>query len=842
MQRIITSAIISIGCALAAQASPEIPEEELDSIADALLEEVVVVAKLPTATENAMLRQQQQSYAVQTAISAQMIKRAQDRDASEAIRRVPGVSIIDDSYVMVRGLSQRYNNVWINAGGVPSSEADSRAFSFDIIPANQIDNLTIVKSPSAEYPSDFTGGFILVRTKQTVASASGSINATIGWNDNATLHTMLLGRGQHRGLGSLVSYSGWEDEIDPIASGLDNDWRLKRFSALPDMKASASYANSWRRDDGATIGLISALNFGNGYKRYVDMENSLLGPYDVSNDKVVYLRRAHDNQYTRDVRLGAMLNLSYAKGAVASYEWNNIFNLLIKDRYTERRGINAQPDSIHNNEYFHSSRATYNTQLNSHYLWTNDQLDWGAAYSMANRNMPDRRMIERNDRTDGTMGIYRISREYTRLDEHIGSLKLDYSHRWQPGVAELMLKTGGYGEYRTRRYRARELQYGWQPENRLEAGWQFDPDVAQNVLVDANYGPDGLYAYEEVNWLNSYHAHQSQGAAYASLDLEWGAWRLRGGLRYENVRQTLGLNTRQYEESRQNTTYTYSDFFPSLSVIYLLPRNQQLRAAYGRSTNRPEFRELAPSTFYDFELGSSVMGNYDLKAAYIQNFDLRWEWYPTTGEMVSVALFYKHFTNPIEWTYTVAGGTDLVYSYINARGANNYGVEVDLRKTLNFIGLPAFSLSFNGSWIHSRVTFYEGTNNIDRPMQGQSPYIINAGLFYNPRQGGWSGSLMYNVIGKRIKGVGNKYGTGTDGSARTIPNSYEMPRNVIDLSVTKKWGRWEGRLSVRDLLAQPYTFRQYEEVTIGDKTVSISHINRRYKPGRTVYLTIGYSF
>ena len=117
-------------------------------------------------TEAAMIQQTRASSVIVSNVSAQEIQRTQDSNAGEVIRRVPGVSLIDDKFVMVRGLSQRYNNVWINGGAVPSSEADTRAFSFDMIPSSQIDNLTIVKTPTAEYPADYTGGFILINTQE----------------------------------------------------------------------------------------------------------------------------------------------------------------------------------------------------------------------------------------------------------------------------------------------------------------------------------------------------------------------------------------------------------------------------------------------------------------------------------------------------------------------------------------------------------------------------------------------------------------------------------------------------------------------------------------------------
>lgn len=255
-----------------------------------------------------------------------------------------------------------------------------------------------------------------------------------------------------------------------------------------------------------------------------------------------------------------------------------------------------------------------------------------------------------------------------------------------------------------------------------------------------------------------------------------------------------------------------------------------------------EFRELAPSVFYDFDLGSNVMGNYDLKAAYIDNYDFRYEFYPTKGEQLSLAFFYKRFKNPIEWTYTVAGGTDLIYSFINAMGADNYGVELDIRKNLDFIGLKDFSLSFNGAFIKSKVRFAKGTNNIDRPMQGQSPYLINTGLFYNNQQYGWNAAILYNRIGKRIIGVGNRYGTASDGSSKNIPNSYEMPRDNIDISLGKTFGSWDVKFSVRDQLAQKYMFKQFEKVNVNGMETTIDEVTRSYKPGINFSLTAGYTF
>ena len=811
---------------------------------DVTLSEVTVTARVRHDSETAQVREQQTSLVVQTGVSAQTITRTQDKDASEVVRRIPGVSIIDGKFIMVRGLSQRYNNVWLNGGTVPSSEADSRAFSFDILPASQLDNVVVVKSPAPEYPADFSGGFILVNTRQMPSQGKLEIGAGIGLNTQTMFHDFTTFRRVHTlksGInGSLTPYPGYEGErFDPVASGMQNDWRLKTITPWPDLKLNAGYSRLWRLDGGETIGLMVSANHSQNFRIYRNMENSLYGPYDETNDKPVFLRKAIDDRYSREFRSGGLVNLTFQPAnSDHFFEWKNVLNHVYTKRYTNRVGFNAQPDNINDSEYYQASRLAYNTQLTGKHTLGANLLDWCAGYAYSNRDMPDRRMIMRTDRTEQTMSIYRISREFSYLDENMASLGANYRRTFEFGKFTPMLKAGVYGEFASRKYRTRCFQYGWQPDNSLPSGFEFNPDVPGQVLSDGNYGPDKLYLYEEVNHLNDYNARRCLGAGYVGVNLPFENFNLYAGVRYEFFRQTLGLNTRQFEESWHDTDYDYSDFFPSANLTYRINDRNQIRAAYGRSVNRPEFRELSPSVFYDFELGSNVMGNYDLKAAYIDNFDIRYEWYPSKGEQISLALFYKRFTDPIEWTYTVAGGTDLVYSFMNAKGANNYGLELDIRKSLDFIGLKDFSITFNGALIKSKVTFPEGGNNIDRPMQGQSPYLINTGIFYDNRERGWNAAVLYNRIGKRIVGVGNRYGTGADGQARDIPNSYEMPRNSLDLSLGKRLGHWELKASVRDLLGEKYQTKQFEEAA----GRTIQELTHSYKPGTNINLSVSYNF
>ncbi|MGI6243128.1 MAG: TonB-dependent receptor domain-containing protein [Prevotella sp.] len=813
-------------------------------------------------TETAAVLEVKKSLVTVTNVSAQEISKTQDSNAGEVIRRLPGVSLIEDKFVMVRGLSQRYNNVWINGGAVPSSEADSRAFSFDIVPSSQVDNLMIVKTPSPEYPSDYSGGFIIVNTKEIPSENSFSIMLGGNWNTQSAFQDFYIGKGSgtdflgfdsgmRRMKGGIdAKLKGIADNgIDLLNNGFNNDWKVKKHSPVGDLKFAINWNHGWNLN-GNRLGMIAVANYSNEYRTYEDMENNLFGIYDVANDKKNYLRHSTDDQYNHNNRLGAMLNLTLlTKSGNHKYQFKNIFNQIGNNRYTWRKGISAQSDEEHSAEYYYRSRTVYNTQFTGKHTFTNDEVDWSAGYAYANRLIPDRKRYLVNDALEtGVIGLTNgndISREWTRLDEHIVSLGANDTHTfdfngWQP-----TLKVGGYGEYRTREYKTREFIYNWNvSDNNMPEDFR-TMDMPTLLSSEEYFGADKLHLLEEPHMRNNYIGHNTMGAGYLAVSLPLGKLGIYAGVRFEHNRMELISNTKDTEESHVSTFYTDNDLFPSFNAIYKFDEKNQLRFSYGQSINRPEFREVSSSVFYDFDLASNVQGNANLKSCKIDNVDLRYEFYPSRGEMVSIAAFYKHFDSPIEWTYTVNGGTDLTYSYMNALSANNYGIELDVKKSLDFIGLPHFSWSFNGSFIKSSVNFPAGAKEEDRPMQGQSPYLINTGLFYQNEEQQLNLALLYNRIGKRIIGVGRSEGTtsGNDVNNR-VPDSYEMPRDVMDFTASKKFGaHWELKLNVRDLLAQKIFYKQFADVVYPDGSrKEITEVTRQYKPGRNINLAVTYKF
>ena len=805
------------------------------------LGEVTITAVERKNTEVAMVQLAKNSSVIVSNISAQEIQRTQDSNAGEVIRRVPGVSLIDDKFVMVRGLSQRYNNVWINGGAVPSSEADARAFSFDIIPSSQIDNLTIIKTPSSEYPADYTGGFILVNTKEIPEENSFNLSVGGNWNSSSAF------RGFYSPKHSATDFLGFDNGMRSM-NKMKNDWNVKHSNPIGDLKLSMGYNHKWNIQ-GNKVGLIATANYSNEKQTHENMENNLFGVYDVANDRSNYLRKSTDDQYSNNVRLGAMLNLTLLSAAGNNkYQFKNIFNQIGNSRYTWREGVSAQANLEHSAEYYYRSRTTYNGQFTGKHTFSNDALDWSIGYAYANRNLPDRRRYLTDDALEsGVYGLSTgndISREWTRLDEHILSANINDAHKFNFNSWQPVLKFGAYGEYRTRKYTTHEFIYNWNADNNTLPTDFRHMDIPTLLSDGSNYGDDKLNLLEIVRMRNNYSGHNSLAAGYLVATLPFGKLDINAGVRYEYNQMELISNTKDTEVSHNSRFYRNGDLFPSINSTYKINDSQQLRLSYGRSINRPEFREVSSSVYYDFDLASSVQGNTELKNCYVDNLDLRYELYPSRGEMVTLALFYKHFDSPIEWTYTVAGGTDLIYSYKNALSANNYGIELDIRKDLTFIGLPNLSWSFNGSLIKSRVNFEKGSKEENRPMQGQSPYLINTGFFYNNHRHGFDIALLYNRIGKRIIGVGRSEGSvGSEDNVR-IPDSYEMPKNTIDFTATKRIGsHLELKLNVRDILNEYVTYKQFADVTYsnGNKK-TIEEVTRKYKPGRNIGFTAIYKF
>ncbi len=825
---------------------------------------VVVSRKRKANTELSLITSIKSSALVTSGVSSQQIAKTQDKDASEVVRRIPGISIMDGKFIVIRGLSQRYNNVWMNGAAMPSSESDSRAFSFDMIPSSQLDNITVVKSPAPEYPADFSGGFVQINTKDVSESNSLELSYGAGINDQTQFKEFKIAPAGKldflgfdsgtRSLGANVPYRLNNDlatngtQINDVTrNGFNNDWKTENIGSLarPDQRFSLMFNRKFTTSSSKTLGLSVAASYSNSYKAYHNMENALIGSYDIVNDRPNYFFKYTDNQYNAESKLGAMLNLSYMPSDKTTIQLRNLVNQSGRNRFTERWGDQLNSGYYQEKqEFLYSSRLTYAGQLSGvHNLDAKGKLDWNLGYSLSNKNQPDRRTISRDRNINDSSSPLEIDfndtkRLFVDLNENVVSGAANYQYRvarWD-GFAPT-IKVGLYSEYKNRSYDTRSFYYIL---NSQSANPSLAFQTNEEVFSATNLGTNGVYAYEDTRNTDSYKADSRLGAGYVGLNIPFKKFNIYGGVRFENNQMSLTkyVSMDPTDFGTKKTTYTKTDLFPSLNTSYNISDRQLVRLAYGATVNRPEFRELSTSAYYDFELFSFVKGNEDLRTSYIQNIDLRYEIYPKAGETISLALFYKNFKDPIESTYFEnAGG--YTYSFTNAKSASNIGAELDLKKDLDVVGLKNFSLSVNAAYIYSRVQF-DNSNTLEhsRPMQGQSPYLINTGLFYQNDRAKLTCGLLYNVIGERIVGVGRRVAGNPNIS---VPDIYERPRNLVDFTFNIKLNRFISLSgAAKNLLNEDVVLQQKAEFTDAAGTLQTRNQTKlKYNPGRNYSLSVG---
>ncbi len=769
----------------------------------ATLAEVKVVAQKLTNTEVSVISEIKAAQLVVSGISAAQITKTLDRTAAEVVKRVPGVTIFGERFINIRGLNERYNTVQLNNAFAPSMETDVRSFSFDIIPAGQIDRILVFKSPSAEIPGEFAGGVVKIFTKSipennflTLDISSAYREGTTGSNFYATKNSNLAWTGFDQGYFDLPkSFPSSRTDlinsgpagIDAIGASLKNNWVPVESNALPDMRASLS--GGLKFDLGSVrLGNVTAINYSNT-RSIFKMERNDWGYSNINTtgepDEIFnYV----DNQYTNALRVGVSHNWSarFAGGSVI--EFKNLYNQLANTQYIQRSGFDngSNWDIRSFDQVF---RGIYTGQLTGRHEFQDGTLktDWMLGYNSAYRNQPDYKRFRYN--VDGSSSFlfipngaaqtFLMGRTYINLEEssYTAAFNLEKRVALADG-RELDFKAGAFFEDKARDFGARNIGYV-----------KSTPTFQTSLPIDQLFSPQnfnsktGIKIDEQTNPNDSYNASNNLLAVYASVNYALGKkFNAIAGVRAEQNSQKL--NSADLVGKPINYDNTRLDLLPSMNLTYNFSEKALLRLAYGKTLNRPEFRELAPFSFYDFVNNRTVSGNPTLKNADIQNFDFRYEFYPTPSELISVAAFYKDFTNPIEVVF--ASGANPILNFSNAKSAYSTGIEAELRKNLspekpNSI-LGKTSLVFNGTYIFSRVKLDDALakdQSDNRPLQGQSPYIVNASLNYNDTQKGLQINFNYNVIGKRIFAVGNNFGS-------PYPDWFEMPRNVIDFSFSKQ--------------------------------------------------------
>lgn len=817
------------------------------------LEEVVVRATTRRQESTvALLNFQKNNTSLSSGIAGDFIRRTPDKNTGEVLRRVSGASIQDNKYVIVRGLSDRYNQALLNDALMPSSEPDRKAFSFDIIPSAMIDNIIVNKTATPDLPGEFAGGLVQVNTKDIPNRNFISAGVSVGYNTQSTFKdftanprnaTDWLGfdngnRNLPKGLPNTAGYRVLSDaqKIEQTRNFANDVYGEKVTTAIPITTVNLSWSNVTRFKDNSSFGSIIAVYHRQGQTIYDEVER---GRYEQVRTPI-FTGSEVQNRYA--VNAGALANFTYVKGK-HKISFKNLFNQLYEDNYYSRNLNNTgRLQNVSLRSSFLNQRSLYSGQLEGEHVLTQTgiKFKWNGNFSYNYKTQPDFRTAQYVKSSSDPDAAYEMDDDDTRrffstLKDYTAGAGGSLSVPFTLAGNKQTLKVGGGTVLRFRDFRARIFRY--EPSGNADISVPYD-----QAFQYSNINENGLHLDEQTQNTDKYFGVSALNSGYAMFDNKIGdKLRIIWGLRAEFFEQFLQSRDLSLKRIVVNTEKW--DFLPSVNLTYSLNNQNQFRISASQTVARPEFREIAPFQFFDYEQIWGISGETSLKRTSILNGDIRYEYYPKSGELISVGVLAKQFTDPIELRMDPGSNGDRwLFNYANADKALLYGAEVEIRKNFDFISDALKNLTFIGNFtlLESKVTLTtEQASGVkaeqDRPLYGQSPYLINGGLQF--QNDGWNMTALYNRIGPRLYLVGDPTGAG-------FYDIYEKPRNVIDLQIARKVikNKGEVRLIVSDLLNNKFAFYDNPSDKPGYDFSAGDRINYSYTPGTTITLGFTYDF
>lgn len=817
---------------------------------------VVVVRERRVDTDVAVMMAVRNSDQLANGVGREQIAKAQDRTAADVVKRVPGITVQDDRFVVVRGLAERYNTVLLNGVAAPSLEPDRKAFSFDLLPSSALDRIMVYKSGAPELPGEFAGGIIELSTMAVPARNEVKVAYGMGIRSGTTFHEMqtdptgktdFLGfdDGSRRLPADFPAHLNTVTDPDQLAAlgrELPNTWSTTSHMAGPDQRFSLLIARRFGKENAkARFGNVTAIDLANTSTSYA-AQNYNYNTYDASTGKNDTIYSYSDQEYFRTARLGVMHNWSALIGTGTKLEFRNLVNQVGLNQTTARTGQNLEGGSDERDfAYRYTQRTLYSGQLHGRHDLMEDRthLDWTVGLGRTMGKEPDYRRV-RTMRNMGesdapfqvviapTASTLDAGRFYSKLNETTWTGKLNLERALgdpDDGTLSAVVRMGGLAERKDRDFNARWMSF--RKANTAQFNSALTTLPLTTVFDQANINTtDGFKLEEGTNPSDAYSAANTLIAGYAGTTVKWARlFVLSGGVRVEHNRQELDGAT--YGGANVRVDQPLTHVLPSVNASWNNTEKSLVRVAWSNSVNRPEFRELAPFSFYDFSTNNVLYGNPALTTATITNLDARWEVYPSLGEVFNVGVFYKDFTNPIEMFFVPGAGSGGTrnFTYKNAQGATSMGAELELRRSLaSFTGnkfIQRWGVLFNGTVIHSSVALGEQAvgQEQNRPMMGQSPYVLNAGLFYADTAAKFQMNVVFNTFGKRLYAVG---------SAGT-PDIYEMPANGLDITLGKELGKhFALKLGLQNLLDPLILLKQDSDGDghIGNNDALISSFRR----------------
>ena len=779
-------------------------------------QEIVVEATAKQNSEASVLASRKKAATVGDAVSAEQIRRAPDRNASDVLKRVTGLSVSDNRYVYVRGMGERYNSTEVDGVRVVSPEANKRVVPMDLFPAALLENIVVQKAWSADRSGEFSGGDVQVSLKDFPGKRSWSLSVSQGVTVGTTFRDRLTYRSSNA---DLFGFGAASRALPDLVGQVAGDRPLTLGTApngfpnttLQDVERS--FTNVWSPSEGRALPNGSyALTYGDEFKvfgRPLGLVQSVtLSRSFESRDEVQRFTddgRVADAQYdiqrsTESVQLGSNAALSLRLSPGQKIALRGLFTNKADDEVFTYEGLD--PDA--GDRYWRSSKLTY-VQRSIRYATLEGQhdlraflpatLDWKFTRSDAHRQQPDRREARYLrvpiDETDpGTWGLSVGRREYGDLRENGWGTTVKLASPYRLGTWGSGRVTAGYDR---------------QTRDRRNAYRRFD-------FIPSMYGqdapPESLYVTlnEATTARDNYSADQLVEAYFISADVPLGR-RLRGNV---GVRREFG---RQSVSSRDlfNPTFVVSeggrrdtDWLMGANLTYAWTERVNVRAAASRTLNRPDLDDLSPLPAIDFVGDKIRLGNPTLSRARIANYDLRVEAFPSMGEVFAVGGFYKQLDDPIEPALVGTSG-GLGVRPENSTGGRNLGLELEARTGLKRLhgSLSAFTLQSNLTLISSRIRVEQTTDrgNSEHALVGQAPFLLNVGLTWASASGRTEVTVLSATTGDRLKELNV---TNVNGVGDGIPNL--VTRGMTTLDATAAFTPFRGtrlKLAASNLLDRP---------------------------------------
>lgn len=797
--------------------------------------ELVVTAPRIEGTAELVLKEQRESSAVANVLGADQISKAGDSDAAGALKRVTGVTVVGGRFVYVRGLGDRYSTTLLNSSSLPSPDPEKRVIPLDLFPAGIISSLLVQKTFSPDQPAEFGGGVVDIRTKDIPEGVRANVSASVAYLSGTTLETAetyegsptdffgfgvaerarpeafneLLGDRIIETFNQTLRPNGLTDnEIERLGEILDPRFGTEETTVIPGVGFSFELGAPFQLF-GVDAGALVATNFGNS--RFYRQGTLKTFAAEMMGETLAIL----DDRVVRQLEMDVKLSVFALLGV--DFDDNNKLRLLgsvnriSEDRVLVSEGLDEEQDTTTRITRFQwvEQMLSFNQLRGEHTIpgLSNLLAEWRYAFSIATRDEPNRRdLVYLFDE-----GLNRLVYDRASLtsNQRFFSELFDLNHDVGldltlpiPLIDELItkLKVGGNVIVKSREVDARRFRYD------LKRG--ADQNEVTFLPPDRLFAPDtiepGLFELEEVTLeADNYEAEQTLFAGYGLVDFRpFNTLNILLGVRYETSIQRLetrDIRAGQMEDGTTLERLGTEDFLPGITATWEFIPDMQLRLAASRTVNRPNFRELSPSRFFDLSNGRVFEGNPDLQRALLTHFDLRWEWYPSPGESFSIAGFYKEFDRAIE--NRVEGGSDLVFIPQNVPTARNIGAEFEFRKNFGFITefLEDLYLAANLALINSEVDLGDEqgiATSRRRPLQGQSPYAVNAQIGYDNIESRTALSVLFNIFGRRIESVG----------VLGIPDIYEEPVPRLDFVASQGLDRFQIGIKIKNILDPPVRF------------------------------------